>query len=65
VSPVTAKWRANDVVIRAWKRPREILQVGVVNNLLLAIEFSLVAEMALFHALDVGVLEAALEGNGP
>jgi hypothetical protein len=36
-----------------------------VNNLLLAIEFSLVAEMALFHALDVGVLEAALEGNGP
>jgi hypothetical protein len=36
-----------------------------VNNLLLAIEFSLVDEMALFHALDVDVLETALEGNGP
>jgi hypothetical protein len=36
-----------------------------VNNLLLAIEFSQVDEMALFHALDVGVLETALEGNGP
>jgi hypothetical protein len=37
---------------------------SLVNSISLAIGFTRVAEMALFHALDVVVLEAAPERNG-
>jgi hypothetical protein len=66
VGTVTAKWGAEDVVLIAWMRPREVLKgPSLVDNRSLAIRLSWVAEMVPFQALDVVVLEAAPERNDP